>query len=200
MTRQDSKIETQLDEGQSVRLTVLTGYPDSGRVKVIVDQGPDFEWTISLRVPAWADGATLTRADQTSQVAAGYVQVTGPFQPGETLQLDLPLQARWTFPDQRIDGTRGCVAVERGPIVMALESVDLGADTGSILVDTDRPPVDDGEQVRVPLSLLEAGDPAWPYAGDGPRRSEAAQLVRLIPYHDWGNRGPSTMRVWLPVV
>jgi DUF1680 family protein len=22
--------------------------------------------------------------------------------------------------------------------------------------------------------------------------------VPLIPYHDWANRGPSTMRVWLP--
>jgi hypothetical protein len=23
--------------------------------------------------------------------------------------------------------------------------------------------------------------------------------VPLVPYHDWANRGPSTMRVWLPV-
>ena len=23
--------------------------------------------------------------------------------------------------------------------------------------------------------------------------------VAMVPYHAWGNRGPSTMRVWLPV-
>jgi hypothetical protein len=23
--------------------------------------------------------------------------------------------------------------------------------------------------------------------------------VALYPYHDWANRGPSTMRVWMPV-
>jgi DUF1680 family protein len=23
--------------------------------------------------------------------------------------------------------------------------------------------------------------------------------ARLIPYHSWASRGPSTMRVWLPV-
>ncbi|MFI6316244.1 hypothetical protein ACIBG8_01925 [Nonomuraea sp. NPDC050556] len=22
--------------------------------------------------------------------------------------------------------------------------------------------------------------------------------LRLVPYHRWGNRGPATMRVWLP--
>ncbi|WP_346335416.1 hypothetical protein [Microbacterium testaceum] len=27
---------------------------------------------------------------------------------------------------------------------------------------------------------------------------DAAAPVALVPYHDWGNRGPSTMRVWIP--
>jgi uncharacterized protein len=24
--------------------------------------------------------------------------------------------------------------------------------------------------------------------------------VPLVPYHDWAERGPSTMRVWLPIL
>ncbi|WP_408618146.1 hypothetical protein [Jiangella endophytica] len=27
---------------------------------------------------------------------------------------------------------------------------------------------------------------------------EGAVTLRLTPYHSWGNRGSSTMRVWLP--
>ena len=34
-------------------------------------------------------------------------------------------------------------------------------------------------------------------AGHG-RRMDLAVEVPLIPYHDWAERGPSTMRVWLP--
>jgi len=31
-------------------------------------------------------------------------------------------------------------------------------------------------------------------------KAPALREVALVPYHSWGNRGPSTMRVWLPVV
>ena len=30
--------------------------------------------------------------------------------------------------------------------------------------------------------------------------ANTAQPLIFIPYHLWGNRGPTTMRVWLPVV
>ena len=49
-------------------------------------------------------------------------------------------------------------------------------------------------------------DEAWAYAPAGSR--DAAGEVRdedgndldlaLTPYHAWGNRGPVTMRIWLP--
>jgi len=39
---------------------------------------------------------------------------------------------------------------------------------------------------------------AWPYGPAGERPVERTASVPLIPYHDWANRGPSTMRVWIP--
>ena len=47
-----------------------------------------------------------------------------------------------TWPDPRIDAVRGCVAIERGPEVLALESTDLAPlgvdDVGQVVIDPDR--------------------------------------------------------------
>jgi uncharacterized protein len=58
--------------------------------------------------------------------------------------------------------------------------------------------------VRVRPLILPNSELAWPYAErragadvDGPDEGEAYE-VALRPYHAWGNRGPTTMRVWLP--
>ncbi|MFF3937095.1 hypothetical protein [Streptomyces phaeofaciens] len=44
-------------------------------------------------------------------------------------------------------------------------------------------------------------DAPWPYrpldTPAGPPAAERLGIV-LVPYHSWANRGPSTMRVWLP--
>ncbi|WP_262496015.1 glycoside hydrolase family 127 protein [Nonomuraea sp. SYSU D8015] len=41
----------------AVLLEVDTGYPWSGRVEVVVRETPGHPWTLSVRVPAWADAA-----------------------------------------------------------------------------------------------------------------------------------------------
>ena len=98
---------------------------------------------------------------------------------------------------------RNCVAVERGPLVFCAESVDLpgGRHVDVLEVDPATPPRDRAGSVVVAAHLVQPEDRRWPY-GDEP--AAAAQVtetadVALYPYHDWANRGPSTMRVWMPV-
>ena len=119
-----------------------------------------------------------------------------------------PLAPRWTFPDPRVDAVRGCVAVERGPIVYCLESTDQEHDTlDGVAVDTSAPPAErtlDEEAgggvgltaAGVELDVQHAG--AWPYDGGG-RAERTTTRLAFVPYHAWGNRGPSTMRVWTPM-
>src|SRR5690606_7187888 len=54
-----------------VVLGVRTEYPHDGRVDVEVVEAPAAEWTLSLRVPAWADGATVDVAGERRDVEAG---------------------------------------------------------------------------------------------------------------------------------
>jgi DUF1680 family protein len=240
-----AQIRTSLPDGRPVALDVETSYPRSGTVRVIIRETVIKPWTFTMRVPAWATGAVLVERSGdapalTRPVSAGEVSVTRAFQAGDIIELELPVEPRFTVADPRIDAVRGCVAVERGPEVMCLESVDLAAagldrwlgDVALVAVDTRVAPQEvDGETVvRVRLDSA-SGTSSWPYrtaadpgaavdpraaadpgaAGDsGPAGDSEAVAdfgsegpsdwvdVQLIPYHDWANRGPSTMRVWLP--
>ncbi|MCG7284925.1 glycoside hydrolase family 127 protein [Cellulomonas sp. ACRRI] len=180
--------------GEPVRLRVETGYPHDGRVVVAVEEAPA-AWTLTLRIPAWAAGATVDGRP----VEPGYVAVDGPAAGGR-VELDLPVAPRFTVADPRVDAVRGQVAVEAGPLVYALESVDLGTDVGLARVDTGiAPEVRDGA-VTVHARTVDVPEGDWPYA-DRPAEAGAGEPrpVPLVPYHAWGNRGPSTMRVWMPV-
>ncbi|HEY7272909.1 MAG TPA: beta-L-arabinofuranosidase domain-containing protein, partial [Actinoplanes sp.] len=112
--------------GGEARLSVETDYPWDGLIRVRVDETPEGEWTLSLRVPGWADGASLRVAGAEQPVAPGaYVAVCRSWQEGDTVELVLPMTVRVVEADERIDAIRGCVAVERGPLVYAVEQADL---------------------------------------------------------------------------
>jgi uncharacterized protein len=51
-------------------------------------------------------------------------------------------------------------------------------------------------------TLASGVERPWPYGPLGGAAGGPATPVEvaLTAYHDWANRGPSTMRVWLPVM
>lgn len=181
-------------------LAVSTRYPRDGEISVtVLDAVEGAPWTLELRVPAWASGATLRFRGETRVVEPGVASTTAVFAKGEEVVLSLPVQPRFTFPDQRIDADRGTVAVERGPEVYCLESTDLGGrHVDDFVVSTATPPREVDGRVEVDGVLETRGAQAWPFTGV-PISSNAVDACRatLVPYHDWANRGPSTMRIWL---
>lgn len=195
-----AEVATTLDDGRDVAFRLETDYPASGLVRVVVTTTGTF--ALRLRVPAWADGAVLRDVDGTERpVGSGYVEVRRDFAEGDVVELDLPVAPRVTRPDPRIDAVRGCVAVERGPEVLAIESVDLpdaAGDVAGVTVSGD--PVERDGRVWVPVLLADAAGAAWPYAAAPASGDASAAEVALVAYHDWANRGPSTMRVWMPAV
>ena len=99
-------------------------------------------------------------------------------------------------PDPRVDAVRGCVALERGPLVYAIESADLPA--GVELEDVAIP---DGATPR-DAALRDAAGPqiAPSIVGLTVDATAAGTPIELaaIPYFAWANRGVGGMRVWIP--
>ncbi|MEG3615409.1 glycoside hydrolase family 127 protein [Isoptericola haloaureus] len=192
-----SRIATTLGDGREVELEVETSYPDDGDVVVRVVAAPAGEVSISLRVPEWSVG----RASLDGEPVDGPVATTRRrFAAGDEVRLRLDVQPRLTVADDRVDAVRGCAAVERGPLVLCVESTDLPAGVGvdRVRIAAGAVPHDLEDGVHVSGELVEREEGPWPYRSRPATAPGATLDVRLVPYHDWANRGPSTMRVWIP--
>ncbi|WP_231114440.1 glycoside hydrolase family 127 protein [Lentzea aerocolonigenes] len=192
----DCDVETHLADGRPVGLRVRTSYPEGGEVAVRVTRSGGEPWSISLRVPGWATGAVLTVDDERRPVAPGEAVLTREWAVGQEIRLELPTQPRFIWPDPRIDAVRGCVAVERGPLVLCAESLGEN-DLDALRVWTGQDPEQTGDGAVVRARFEAPLDSSWPY-GDPSGRPGTPVAVHLTPYHRWARRGPSTMRVWLP--
>jgi uncharacterized protein len=203
-----SAIAAVLPDGRAVAVHVETGYPAAGTIAVTVEESPGTPWTLSLRVPGWArNGATIESGGTREAVSGRLAQVTRVFRPGDRVVLGLPLAPRLTFPDPRADDLRGTAAVEAGPVVYCLESVDQ-PDVPLLDVRLEAPaapvydPAAGGGRVRARGYIAgrrAEPSPAWPYPSTPPERSLTERELVFIPYHDWAQRGPSTMRVFVPL-
>src|SRR5262249_58438584 len=118
-----------------------------GSVTVEVVECGDTEWTLSLRVPTWAHNAVVDG----QSVAPGYAELTRRWRPGDRVVLEMDVSPRLTAPNPRIDAVRGCLALERGPVVYCFEEHDLpaGVDLAGVSVDPAADPVDSGPGVQL---------------------------------------------------
>ena len=195
----DYRVSTSLVAGP-VTLQVSSGYPADGTIRVTVLEAPSrTPLRLRLRVPGWAHGACEASEPPVARTERS-LEFRRIFHAGDEVRVAFPVRARATYPDPRIDAVRGTFAVERGPLVLALESPDLPpqwsideltADPDSITTDAAGATID--------VYRLAAAPAEWPYhARPAGRQAERAR-ARLIPYHQWANRGPATMRTWLPL-
>lgn len=204
---------TDLDPGR-VEIRVDTAYPWHGEVEVEVTETVEREWTLTVRVPHWADGATL--AVNGTPVAAtpgdGWWRIIRVWGLGDRVTLTLPITPRLTRADPRVDAARGCVAIERGPLVYCVESADhRGQRLDDLVIDlADRARITQTRADGLPVEVVALRVPAsvrsrhasswWPYtdaAADAPGLADTITLT-AIPYFTWGNRSTGAMRIWLP--
>lgn len=102
--------------GVAVEAAVDTDYPFRDTIGVSIRAAQPVRFPLVLRIPAWADGATVRIAgDETRAPAAGaYCRIEREWRGTTDLVIHLPMRAKIT--------TRynGAVAIERGPLVYAL--------------------------------------------------------------------------------
>ncbi len=189
---------------ESLTAVVETGYPWDGDVVVTVSGHGE----LAIRVPSWAAGASVEVTGGkvlVEPVPGDYVRVA--CEDGATVRLNLPMVPRLTRADERVDAVRGCLAVERGPLVYCVEQADLPADVlvEQLRLDASAPITEErvpGDLTPVRLRLTGVARPLETelYKAYQPDAQAGTPItVTAIPYHAWANRGPGAMRVWLPV-
>lgn len=201
-----------LPNGARVRLTQRTGYPWEGAVRITFDAVSGSRFTLHLRIPAWAEGATITVNGEAAAVPAApgaYAILDRDWSVGDVVELNLPLRVRLLEGHPQIEEVRNQVTVMRGPVVYCLESPDLpaGAKVGEVVLPRDTVFTPRHESTLLGGVTVLDGDALLAKEGDWsgrlyrelPRDEPERSTITLIPYYAWSNRGESEMSVWLPL-
>ena len=203
-------LDTKLRDGSVVRLSQETNYPWEGRIQVKLDQVPNKAFSLFMRIPAWADGATLLvngkPFPKASLEAGEYAELHAKWKKGDQITLTLPMEVKLLEANPLVEEVRNQVAVKRGPVVYCVESVDMGKQDIfrlSIPADIQLSP----KLIRIQNSDIMSLEgtaklvPAADWKNTLYREvSKANQTtpIKLVPYYTWGNRGHSEMSVWMP--
>jgi uncharacterized protein len=207
-----STLEWKLESGVALTLEQVTGYPWKGTVDLTVKPASPAGFALCIRIPEWASGArvSINRAVAVAAKPGTYHSVRRTWRSGDTVRLELPVAPRLIEANPRVRENFGRVAVERGPLVYCLEQPD---NPGVDVLDAILAPGGFTEKLRQDLSggvvalrspgLAPNFQAAPLYGGRAayasPMKSAKPVTLELIPYFAWANRGPASMKVWLPV-
>ena len=174
--------------GKTLTVTQKTAYPENGKVRITVT-GSDTK--MAVRIPGWFDGYK-------GETVKGYAYFD--VKDGETLVFDFAMKAE--FMEARPEAIFNCnrFAVQRGPVIYCMESVDNGPNIRDIRLDgKSRFAYGKHPQLGVPQLAIKA----WRRAPktDAPlyrSRHNSFQKMKavLIPYYAFANRGEAEMQVW----
>ncbi len=124
--------------GTDVELVQETEYPWEEHVAITVNPATTTAFSVKVRVPdrmvsklyeatPGADGITsisLNGEEIRPEVEGGYAVITRTWEPGDRIDLTLPLRVQRVHADDRIEATRGRVALKYGPLVYNIEEED----------------------------------------------------------------------------
>ena len=206
-----SDLETTLANGEKIKLSQTTDYPWNGRVRIKFLSGGKNEFSLKLRIPGWANGASLSINNSPadfSPVPESYFEIKRVWKADDFVDLDLPMAPRLVEANPLVEEDLNQVAVQRGPVVYCLESPDLPPDVkiSEVLIPADVKLTARYDQRLLGGIAVLAGkvlvrqNKNW--NGKLYRDFQPGELksinVQFIPYSVWQNRGPSEMSVWLP--
>lgn len=204
----ESTVRCELENGAKVALKQTTNYPWEGTIAFTAELLAPARFALSLRIPEWAEGATLsvngTMIDLAADVVDGYARIERQWHDGDRVALILPLALRPQFASPRVRQDVGRVALMRGPLVYCVETTDNGNDLNAIILPRHLPTAETtvldnlNGAVAVDLDVIREDTADW---GQSLYRKEPARRMaakaRFVPYHLWDNREPGEMLVWV---
>jgi DUF1680 family protein len=211
----DATVTAPLGAG-AVTVRMTTRYPVDGDVRLRVTETAAAPWTLSLRVPAWCHGAAVSVNGEAVEAAPderGYLGLSRAWRVGDEVALALPMPLRFTVAHPAVDAVRGAVAIERGPVVYCFESPDQadGVDLNHVELRVDRLMTEELRDDLLGQAVVMArvagvarddsgwGGSGWATLGEEPAAAGRDVELVAVPYHLWANRGPSVMRIFMPI-
>ncbi|MEZ4907515.1 MAG: glycoside hydrolase family 127 protein [Saprospiraceae bacterium] len=181
-------------------INLQSEFPWNGEVNI--DINPDFsiEKTLNFRVPSWDRNEVMSghlyeyvKVDdikpeiyingnlENVEIENGYFKLTRKWKKEDKIKLVFPMDVKLVRADDRVIDDKGKVALERGPIVYAIEEIDNRNNFDSIFINQDEKfSIKNDKVLEEDIISINGHD------------------FKAIPYFAWSNRGVGKMKVWLP--
>ncbi|HVO96772.1 MAG TPA: beta-L-arabinofuranosidase domain-containing protein [Bryobacteraceae bacterium] len=210
--------DVKLDSGVTLNITQETEYPWEGAVRMTVRPDHPAKFTVKIRIPGWArnqpvpsdlyrytDGASpaptivVNGKPVATALDKGYAIIAREWKAGDTIDLKLPMPVRRVIANDEVAADRGRVALERGPILYAVEWPDVpGGKVRNLVVPrNERLTAEFKPALLKGVEVIQGRATALSYDAQG-KLLKSPQPFTAIPYYAWANRGRGQMIVWLP--
>lgn len=191
--------------GADVCIQTKTVYPKSGDVRLHIEASEAVEFSLYLRIPAFAKNAAVFVDGQALplDVQKGYCKIHRVWR-RETVELIFSIQPQLVFASPLVRANIGKVAIVRGPEVYCFEQVDNGENLASIYLSPEAELIEDwddlllGGTMRIHCrgSRLCAEDQSGASLMRTPGTHRPVELT-AVPYGSWNNREAGEMIVWV---
>jgi len=201
--------------GINIQITQRTQYPWNGEVRLTLKLDTPSEFSLYARVPGWArcienpgdlyhsksksnDKVTLEINGQSIPVELerGYACIKRIWKTGDEITINIPMPVRRIYAHEEVEADQGRVALQRGPLVYCMESLDHSHHLYTyILKSNDQVKAEHQTGLVGGITVLKAS--GW-RADKGKDKLEQAEIT-AIPFYAQANRHYFTnILTWIP--
>lgn len=203
----ESNAEIDLN-GTVIEMLQRTNYPWEGIINIEVNPSKNMEFSIAIRIPGWTQNKPvlsdlyhyMTLSNEKIRLEVnnksidlmiqdGYCIINQKWKKGDQILIELPMPIRRVLAHKNVKDCNGMVALERGPIVYCIESVD-NSNVEKLKLN-DKTPIHYNYQGDLLNGIVTLTGEIFNL------EINAEQDFMAIPYYAWDHRGKSEMVVWI---
>ncbi|MHC4147752.1 MAG: glycoside hydrolase family 127 protein [Planctomycetota bacterium] len=202
-----SRLNWHLQSGKELTVTQSSAYPWENTVEIMLESAPGGEFSLFLRIPYWTASAKITVNEQRSYVIrkpGSYHEIRRNWNTEDRVKVAFEMPIRAIYSNPNVRENRGRVALQRGPVIYCLESVDhQNISVFDIVLPFDLSDISDRLEAEFEPDTLGGvvtikGNASAYDRSLANERLYSFTRMKAIPYFAWANRGPSEMTVWIP--
>ncbi len=203
----------------NIGLTMETGYPWHGNVKLTLAPSKKQNFELRIRIPGWLNEAApgeLYKYETQEKVEPvllvngvkteynnvnGYAVINRSWKKGDVVNIEFPMKVKRVVSNAAVKQNSNRIALQYGPLMYCVEGADnpdanrgLVVPANTVFETTFVPSLLGGvNTIRFEAPVLTVSD-------DAQSVSTIKRKITAIPYFSWNNRGANDMQVWLPSV
>ena len=218
-----AELNWHLENGLPLRLSMETRYPWDGKIDIVFHPEKTFSFPLHLRIPGWCTSARYRLnggKEQSITIPSpglgSYFTISREWHPSDRLEIFLDMTIQPVQSNPHVAENTDRIAITRGPLVYCYEAkgvdhpspFDIRLQTGVVShrlykIVWDPNLLGGMILIQAPAKVMQPSYselPLYYSPGNGPKPKTAlgSQIVTLLPYYAWANRGASEMQVWLP--